>query len=421
MRNKICIIVDGYSTGKYYVDYFNQEGFDCFHVQSRENLNLDLCAGADLSRYKDTILNESIEKTIQWIKEKGIPCCIVPGTDSGVELADTLNQFFNTQSKNEKSKAKARINKFSMYKALKESEIRTIKQEYCNSYEEAIKSIDALNLHYPIVVKPAQSILSDGFKVCNSLSDVKKAFDDNLNSKNIINISNNGLLLQEFINGTEYVVDTVSSDGNHVLTDLMKYTKKISKQGHSIYQSADFLQLNEDWTKPLVEYAFSVLDAVGMKYGAAHIELMVDKDGPVLVEINSRLAGFTLSPDFIRETYGHNQVEMATLAYISTERFLKRASELNMNLNKYSSITILTSENEGYLTKINLNGLKKFHSFIHADFHFQIGDFISEPKSLIESVAYIFLQDDNDKYVEEAKKFILEHPEKILTISKNQL
>ncbi|MDR2624291.1 MAG: ATP-grasp domain-containing protein [Methanobrevibacter sp.] len=419
MENKICVVVDGYSTGSYYVNYFIKEDFDCFHIQSQSDLPLATTFCHESSGFKSNIVNESVEKTVEWIKEKGVPEFIVPGSESGVELADTLSQIFNTKSKNEKAKANARIDKFGMYKALKENGIRTIRQEYCKSYEQAVETINDLDLNYPAVVKPAQSCMGDGFRLCNSLIDVKKAFDDNLNSKNILNNYNEGLILQEFIKGTEYVVDTVSNNGNHVLTDLMKYTKKITEQGYSIYQAADFLARGANEIVTTVDYAFSVLDAVGIKYGAAHIEIMEDENGPVLIEIGARPAGCMLNPEFVTNAYGHNQIKMSVLSYISTEKFLKKASELNTTLNKYSSLVFLIPHESGYLSNVNLDVLEKLHSVVKVDLQVQIGEFVQEPKNLSESLAYIYLQDDDIKEIEKTKKFVLEYPEKIITISQD--
>ena len=49
--------------------------------------------------------------------------------------------------------------------------------------------------------------------------------------------------------------------------------------------------------KDLIEYNIKVVKALGIKVGPAHSEIILSKDGPVLVEIGARLngAGF---PDF---------------------------------------------------------------------------------------------------------------------------
>merc|ERR1719267_187170 len=41
----------------------------------------------------------------------------------------------------------------------------------------------------------------------------------------------------------------------------------------------------------LVSYVFRVLDAVGLRYGPCHTEVMFTPRGPILVEVNARLHG----------------------------------------------------------------------------------------------------------------------------------
>jgi ubiquinone/menaquinone biosynthesis C-methylase UbiE len=415
---KVCVIVDGLSTGKYYAEMLKPKGYTCLHIQSRPDIHKDLMGCFCTSIYSDAIIFESKEKTIAWIKEKGCPEFIIPGCELGVGLADELSNIFNTDSQNEITKSKARRDKYLMSQELQKNGLRIIKQMLCKSYKEAITGIKKLNLKLPVVIKPTESTSGDGFRLCHSFEEIQSAFDDNLHKKNLLSVYNKALLLQEYIQGVEYVVDTVSCKGVPVVTDIMKYSKRISKKGYSVYESCDFLSLSySEEVEKLKNYAIKILDILGLKYGPAHIEIMVDKEGPVLIELGARLAGCMLDPQFISNTYGHNQVEFSILSYTSYREFLDKKGKMSDTIQKHSSLVFLIPKNEGYLTQAYINKIQELDAFEDIDSHITLGQYVSEPQNLSKSLAIIYLQHEDSSKVNEAKKEIIDNPDKFISVS----
>ncbi len=73
---------------------------------------------------------------------------------------------------------------------------------------------------FKAVVKPVESAGSDDVFLCESKDDVKNAFE-RINGKiNGLGQKNDAVLVQEFLDGTEYVVDSVSLDGNRKVVHL---------------------------------------------------------------------------------------------------------------------------------------------------------------------------------------------------------
>jgi biotin carboxylase len=69
---------------------------------------------------------------------------------------------------------------------------------------------------YPIVVKPVESAGSDGVKLCHTYEEATQHFDLLMHSQRKVGHRDGAAVLcQEFLRGTEYVVDTVSRDGIH--------------------------------------------------------------------------------------------------------------------------------------------------------------------------------------------------------------
>ena len=70
-------------------------------------------------------------------------------------------------------------------------------------------------LPFKAVVKPVEGAGSDGVSICNARDEVRAAYRAFEGTKNVLGLDNYEVLLQEFLAGTEYVVDTVSLDGLH--------------------------------------------------------------------------------------------------------------------------------------------------------------------------------------------------------------
>jgi len=74
---------------------------------------------------------------------------------------------------------------------------------------------------------------------------------------------NEDVLLQEHMTGTEYVVDTVSFDGRHSVTDMLKYKRVRYGDGMAVYDSVEWIPFDKEKYSDLIEYGLGALDAIG--------------------------------------------------------------------------------------------------------------------------------------------------------------
>ena len=108
----------------------------------------------------------------------------------------------------------------------------------------------------------------------------------------MLGLTNYSVLLQEYLAGDEYVVDTVSRDGVHKCVALWKYDKRVYNGAPVVYYGMQLLAIDsEPRLAEMVGYTASVLDALGIRYGCCHTEIMLVERGPVLVEVNCRIHG----------------------------------------------------------------------------------------------------------------------------------
>ena len=100
--------------------------------------------------------------------------------------------------------------------------------------------------------------------------------------------ANDRLLVEQYMKGFVIGCDTLTQDGQHLLVGVNE--KQMFEPPSFAIRGGCFMPNNGQF-KDIEKYLFSLLDAVGFDNGAAHIELMVHKDGLSLIEINPRLVG----------------------------------------------------------------------------------------------------------------------------------
>uniref|UniRef100_A0A7S3WDU2 ATP-grasp domain-containing protein n=1 Tax=Emiliania huxleyi TaxID=2903 RepID=A0A7S3WDU2_EMIHU len=94
-------------------------------------------------------------------------------------------------------------------------------------------------------------------------------------------------LLQEYLAGEEWVVDTASRDGEHKAVALWRYSKGPANGAPFVYRYDELMPAAGETEARLVEYALGALEAVGWRWGPCHIELKQTSRGPALVEVNA--------------------------------------------------------------------------------------------------------------------------------------
>ncbi len=181
------------------------------------------------------------------------------------------------------------------------------------------------------VVKPVQSAGTDDVFLCQSADEAITAFNKIYGTVNGIGLHNDCVLVQEFLVGKEYVIDKVSRDGVHKLVAVWEYDKRKVNGANFVYFGMRLKNPDSEMVKVMVAYADKVLDAVGIKHGPSHMEVMLnsyqDDAGnviydPCLVEVGARCHGGegTWLPVTV-ECIGYNVVTITTDAYLDGDVF----------------------------------------------------------------------------------------------------
>ncbi|MCC3767420.1 ATP-grasp domain-containing protein [Streptomyces sp. UNOC14_S4] len=314
----LVVVIDGYSAGNFYPSAFAAVGARVIHVQSTAEFMPTMMA-PDLSAYAENIVHTDEDGLAERLRPYA-PACVVAGQESAVRLADRVSEELGLAT-NGTALSPARRDKYEMIEALRRAGVRCAEQLKSTDPGDLVRWAEDRG-GYPVVVKPLSSAASDGVVVCQNADEVRAAAERVLASRDIFGTPNTEVLVQAYLKGAEYVVDTVSCDGHRYTCGVWKYDKTLLPSGRNIY-NRDILVAQDDAPVPaLVAYAGEVLDALGVRWGPSHAEVMVTEDGPVLVEIATRLNG-QLNPAFQDTCLGHDQAGLTARAYTDPEGFVR--------------------------------------------------------------------------------------------------
>ncbi|MDR3441840.1 MAG: ATP-grasp domain-containing protein [Legionella sp.] len=368
VNNKIIVIVGAYSTGQYLAPAFISRGYQCVHIQPGKIINPYFL---DSFRQQDFIKNLAWdgddEQIIQELAEFKVKA-IIPGSEMAVLLADSLSHKLSLSTTNDPKLSIARRNKYEMQRALERSGIDSIPVFKTSKSEEIFSWLQTQAIEYPIVLKPLASAGTDGVSICQNQNDVQTAFNQLIGTVNALGENNDELLIQPYLHGTEYVVNTVSNNGRHYVTDMIR-VNKITINASPVYDYAELLSPveHEAIYEILADYVKKALDALGIKFGAGHSEIMLVKEcTPVLIETAARpIGGIDLSA--YTEALGYNHISMVAESYLNPENFHKiLRPENKLSLCKRLLCTFMISPISGVICNkpdlMPVKSLPHFHS-----------------------------------------------------------
>lgn len=228
---------------------------------------------------------------------------------------------------------------------LREAGLLTPKFCLVNSPTEAWNL--AARIEYPCVVKPPSDSSSHGVRLvhnCDEFMEHYQAIHDW--KENVRGQSLDGsVLVESLLEGPEYSVETVTLPGGE--THVIGVTDKhLSQEPWFVEMGHDFpSRAPEEITHALTESVLKALAAVNFNFGPAHTEIRFTPDGPVVVEINPRLAGGMI-PELIGYAKGIDMLQ------VWMDLLLGRSVDVTPLHDHYASIRFLTSASAGQIVKI---------------------------------------------------------------------
>lgn len=322
IRN-ILVVVDGYSSGAQLPFVMKEHGWQCIHVRGLPNPPPYYLTTFRRDDYVGHFAYEGDVESLARALARYRPSAVLPGTESGVVVADRLAAALGLPG-NDAASTSARRNKYEMHNRLKSKGLRSMDHFLTRDLEELLKW--ARGGTWPVVVKPPASAGTDSVTFCKEPSELEEAFHRLYGALNQLGDRNDAVLAQRLLVGQEYFVNGVSGNGRHVITEIWRADKIPVPGAGLIYDRSVLCDPTEPDMRPLVDYVCGVLDALGVRYGANHTELMVTDQGPTLIECASRLSG-GLNRGAANYAVGASQLDLVGTLAVEGESYVERLAE----------------------------------------------------------------------------------------------
>ncbi|MER9637920.1 acetyl-CoA carboxylase biotin carboxylase subunit family protein [Mesorhizobium sp. M0228] len=154
----------------------------------------------------------------------------------------------------------------------------------------------AAEIGLPVILKPAVGSGSIGVRLCRNIDELSAHTNFLLGGKRIWR-SSPRIVVEEFVQGPYYCASIM---GNEVIAIA---AAEFGLPPHFVFREYIFpASLNEDEHKCIVDVSLSCLRALDLGWGPTNIEFRWTKRGPVVIEVNPRMAGG--DPRLIQLCYG---------------------------------------------------------------------------------------------------------------------
>ena len=331
------------------------------------------------------------------------PLVVLPGTEEGVPLADALSVALTPQFCNDPALAQNRLHKAGMQEALHAAGVpalKTLNTSCQKEVEEWIQSNGLLDT--PLIIKPPVSAGSDKVFHIAAGGDWKTPFNRVLTEPSqITGQPNESVVVQEQAVGTEFAVGTVSANGKHYLAHLIKYNKTSSSDGKTktVYDFVEFIPYSDETLGEVFAYTQKALDALGIRWGAAHNEVMLTKDGPRLIETGARMCGGPVV-SFAREASGSSQADK--LAEIYAEGDVARKEYV---FKKTVMPVFLKSPAKGKLANVETFAeVSKLPTFFREHIFFKNNDMVPHTVDYLTALGIIALAGSREQVMQDKEK-----------------
>lgn len=397
------LLVDSYSLGAGFSSVLNGLGYECLHVRSSKNLPEKLqksFIGTNFSKSFcvdaqgiDSILNSLEKQNIQ---------LVLAGSEPGVETADIIADYLGV-SYNNFSLSAARRNKYLMHESLKRANVPSM-NHFCSSNLTELQEWIRTAVRGKCVLKPCSGGGGQNVFICEDAKEVEIAYQQIISTGNLFNQPNHEVLAQGFLSGQEYIVNSVSREGKPYFTDIWEINKGFFEQ-HAVCSYADSVSVDSDVWKILTSYAESALNALGIKFGPAHCEIMMTTSGPILIECGARFEG-AVDMAAIASHYETNQFLATIDASFSPAKFdelLKKPRHTNSEVMRH---IYLMSHSEGLLNKNpDFQKIANLESFFSLTSSLSAGMKLEKTIDLFKSPGFAYLCGDPKKMNEDYELF----------------
>ena len=264
------------------------------------------------------------DKILEICKKNKIDGICSVGSDLAVltvnYIAEKLNLVGNTLNSTLLS-----TNKYEMRKKLSKDGLPCPKFLLLENFER--KFIEGQEISYPVIVKPTDRSGSRGIYKVEKKDEIYEAC---LKAKK--ESFNQRILIEEYIEGNEYSVESISIEGEH---KILQITKKFTNGSPNFIETGHLQPaiLNDKIKGGIENIIKRALDSLEIKNGASHSEIKILDNEIKIIEIGARMGGDFIGSDLVELSTGIDYLKLVL------EIALGKKIDLNKIIAKYENIS----------------------------------------------------------------------------------
>lgn len=388
------VMVDPVGAGNYMAKRINDRGFHVVRVVTNRHAALQSQPETVHAAYTATLFYETTDdaaeqaeidaqlyRTLRHDLELGADddhaiVAAIAGSESGVALAAHIGQVLHVRHNNSEY-SDVWQNKRMQTDLLRRSDKligRLPRQKLCKNGMEAMEFLKKIIPQTPgwakrpfkVVVKPNASTGGEKVFLCSTIDEVGAACDKINAKRNVMGERNKGALVQDFLEGDEYVFDAVSKDHEHKTISVWKKTPMFENvNGMKMLWSTKRLisievlkresTIDEQYRfNEMMKYHESILDILHIDHGPSHTKIILTDKGPCLLKSSARLhdGGGSWMP-LVEACSPTNQLDATIACYLPskeadaewanlprvTQSLIMEGTEINVFVRKVGTIT----------------------------------------------------------------------------------
>ena len=274
-------------------------------------------------------------------------------------------------------------NKVLMKKALKEHGIPSARFVSASSLKEA--RLKAAALKFPQVIKPVDRAGSRGVFKVEDIQGLSDVFDASIREAR-----SGEVIIEEFIDGIESTIDSVTYRGR---TSILGISDK--EKVHTPNIIAMDLTFPPRYSEEMQERVKKVVDdalkALSVDFGPSHVEVIVNENGPSVIEVAARAGGGLIPSDILPHLVGFDVME----------KYIKLALGEDPGIPDYTlgdSVTLrfFKAPTSGVLRRISgVEKARKMENVLKIDFIIKEGDRLNVLKEDNDRVGFVIAKGKN--------------------------
>jgi biotin carboxylase len=257
--SRTVVLVDAYASARCLAPLFHAQGYDCVHVQSTPEIPPTYRATFRPADFTVNIVHHGDVAGTAASVAAFAPKAMVAGVERAVTLADMLSERIGLPT-NGTALSLARRDKFRMMETVKQAGVPGVDQVLAADLDTLLRWYGSDERR--VVLKPVSSAGSDGVFFCDDVTEVRKAFAALIGTTSVLGQANRTVLAQEYLAGSEYIVNTVSVDGDHHVSDIWRMHHLTANDVDEMAAGSELMPGRGAEPDQLVAYTLRVLDAL---------------------------------------------------------------------------------------------------------------------------------------------------------------